>query len=268
MIIIIKNILYYFMSFIKKPFDRWSISAEDAAISCGYTPIHKVLDLDEHIICEEKVCGRPLALTNKGNLLYITDFYDANGVHVPRVCRDVYSECTGMGNYSHYKRELLNREYVRSVYFQEPSEVISHLYMILGVEPGEIYEDYLRLKRNQLRNCALRSPTKMQGVYFISEENELTLIGCTFDLASTMESLRVAASCPQDLEFFIKCDNCNEIEAALHEKFKAKRKNGALFALDDEDYDKILDGRVNLGLAAGSLIAGPYALPKFEHYNE
>ena len=117
--------------------------AEDAAIACGYTPIHLALGADEWIIDKVNFGDAALALTNDGNALYITDFYgDAKQVLVPNVCRKLETVCENENHRIVFREILLSRELIDPNGWADQSPVIAHLYDLLGISPGELREEH------------------------------------------------------------------------------------------------------------------------------
>ena len=113
--------------------------AEDAAIACGYTPIHLALGDNEWIIDKENFGDAALALTNIGNALYITNFYgDSNHVLVQSVCRPLETVCESENHRIAFREILMSRELMDPNGWADQSPVIDRLYAILGTSPEEL----------------------------------------------------------------------------------------------------------------------------------
>ena len=109
----------------------WCAAAEDLAIACGYTPIHRALGDNEWIIDMVHFGDAALALTNVGNALYITDFYgDSNHILVPSVCRELETVCENENHRIAFQRILLNRELADPAGWEDPSPILIRLYDI------------------------------------------------------------------------------------------------------------------------------------------
>ena len=227
---------------------EWTMFAQDAAVACGFTPILDALDSYERIVEIRHVGGVDFALTNKGNLLYITHFYgDSESILVPYVCcplSEVFSD-------ERFRNAMVSILRSREISPRQPeiTELWLGIYKLVGIEPGTLREEF---NSEFAKSRPKKEENLYQGVYFVRSGDGLIKIGCTADLPTRFKALQSAI--PTDLEIvaFYRCDNVYEREREFHELFKDKKVKGEWFELSDEDVEMllvrqpILDDAVNL----------------------
>ena len=97
-------------------------------------------------------------------------------------------------------------------------------------------------KEIEAKERAIRSPP-VECVYFIQDTIGNIKIGVTTDLDQRFKMLQMANSCPLKIIGAVSSKDDRDLEASLHQKFKAHRLCGEWFSPAQEIFDYIAQSK-------------------------
>ena len=206
------------------------INPVNLAKTSGYIPILEYLSNGECI--KETFAtgntGEYLALTNNGELLYVSHWYgDSDNILVPNVARTVKSILNGETEladaFASALKILLDNHYDKLI-AGLPEGICGGVAGLIGYSKKEKTLPISKLKIKAI-----------EYVYFLTADNGLTKIGRTSSLSSRMHHFTTKLPYKLTESLILETEDSPKLEAELHSHFANKRVRGEWFTLNDED---------------------------------